>query len=117
MQSFVYDTLPARMVFGSGTIAQLRSEAESLGVHRVLALSTPGRGEAQARDVAALLGDLAVGIHAGAVMHTPGVRRNPQEFPVGLPGSCARPRRARTRPRGPLREIPSSCRTGAATPG
>ena len=71
MQSFVYEALPARVVFGSGTVAQLRAEAERLGVRRILVLSTPGRGEAQARDVAALLGDLAVGIHAGAVMHTP----------------------------------------------
>src|SRR4051794_40568390 len=71
MQSFVYEALPARVVFGSGTVGQLRAEAERLGVHRVLVLSTPGRGEAQARDIAALLGDLSVGIHAGAVMHTP----------------------------------------------
>ena len=71
MQSFVYEALPARVVFGSGTVAQLRAEAERLGVRRILVLSTPGRGEAQARDVAALLGDLAVGVHAGAVMHTP----------------------------------------------
>ena len=71
MQSFVYEAFPARVVFGSGTITQLRPEAERLGVHRALVLSTPGRGEAQAREVAALLGDLAVGIHAGAVMHTP----------------------------------------------
>jgi hypothetical protein len=71
MQSFVHDALPARVVFGSGTIAQLRSEAERLGVHRVLVLSTPGRGEAQAREIAALLGDRSVGIHSGAVMHTP----------------------------------------------
>ena len=71
MQSFVYEALPARVVFGSGTVAQLRAEAERLGVRRILVLSTPGRGEAQARDIAALLGDLAVGVHAGAVMHTP----------------------------------------------
>ena len=71
MQSFVYEALPARVVFGSGTVAQLRAEAERLGVRWILVVSTPGRGEAQARDVAALLGDLAVGIHAGAVMHTP----------------------------------------------
>jgi maleylacetate reductase len=71
MQSFVYEALPARVVFGSGTVGQLRAEAERLGVRRVLVLSTPGRGEAQARDIAALLGGLAVGIHPGAVMHTP----------------------------------------------
>jgi alcohol dehydrogenase class IV len=71
MQSFVYEALPTRVVFGSGTLSQLKPEAELLGVRRVLVLSTPGRGEAQAREVGALLGDLAVGVHAGAVMHTP----------------------------------------------
>jgi maleylacetate reductase len=71
MQPFVYDALPTRVVFGSGTVAQLRGEAERLGVRRVLVLSTPGRGEAQAHEIAGLLSELAVGIHAGAVMHTP----------------------------------------------
>jgi Iron-containing alcohol dehydrogenase len=70
MQPFIYEALPARVVFGSGAVAELKLEAERLGVRRVLVLSTPGRGEAQAREIAALLGDLAVGIHAGAVMHT-----------------------------------------------
>jgi alcohol dehydrogenase class IV len=71
MQPFVYEALPTRVVFGSGTVTQLRAEAERLGMHRVLVLSTPGRGVAQAREIAALLGDLSVGVHAGAVMHTP----------------------------------------------
>jgi maleylacetate reductase len=71
MQPFVYEALPTRVVFGSGTISQLRPEAERLGVRRVLVLSTPGRGEAQAHEIAALLGDLSVGVHAGAVVHTP----------------------------------------------
>lgn len=71
MQSFIYEALPARVVFGSGTVAQIRAEAQRLGVRRVLVLSKPGRGEAQAHAVAGLLGELGVGIHAGAVMHTP----------------------------------------------
>jgi maleylacetate reductase len=71
MQSFVYDALPARVVFGSGTVAQIKLEAERLGVHRVLVLSTPGRGEAQAREIAGILGELSVGVFSGAVMHTP----------------------------------------------
>jgi alcohol dehydrogenase class IV len=71
MQTFIYEALPARVVFGSGAVAELRPETERLGVRRILVLSTPGRGEAQAREIAVLLGDLAVGIHAGAVMHTP----------------------------------------------
>jgi alcohol dehydrogenase class IV len=71
MQPFVYEALPVRVVFGSGTVTQLRAEAERLGVRRALVLSTPGRGEAQAREIAALLGDLSIGVHPGAVMHTP----------------------------------------------
>src|ERR1044072_4929186 len=68
---FVYEALPARVLFGSRTVAQHRAEAERLDAHRVLVLSTPGRGEAQAHGIAAWLGDLAVGVHAGAMMHTP----------------------------------------------
>jgi maleylacetate reductase len=71
MQPFIYEALPIRVVFGSGTVARVKAEAEHLGVRRVLVLATPGRGEAQAREVSAFLGDLSVGIHAGAVMHTP----------------------------------------------
>ncbi len=59
------------MVFGSGTVAQIKLEAERLGVHRILVLSTPGRGEAQAQEIATLLDDRSVGVHPGAVMHTP----------------------------------------------
>jgi alcohol dehydrogenase YqhD (iron-dependent ADH family) len=46
MQPFVYEALPVRVVFGSGTVAQIKPEADRLGVSRVLVLSTPGRGEA-----------------------------------------------------------------------
>jgi maleylacetate reductase len=71
MQQFIYEALPIRVIFGSGTVAQVKSEAERLGVVRALVLSTPGRGEAQAHEIAALLGDLSAGILATAVMHTP----------------------------------------------
>src|SRR3954454_16130730 len=71
MASFVYEALPTRVVFGSGTIARIREEVERLGVRRVLVLSTPGRGEGQANEIAALLGERSAGVHAGAVMHTP----------------------------------------------
>lgn len=71
MQFFVHETLPSRVVFGQGTIGQIRAEVERLGVRRVLVLSTPGRGEVLAHEIAALLGNLSAGVHAGAVMHTP----------------------------------------------
>src|SRR3954471_10605900 len=71
MEPFVYEALPVRVIFGSGTVAQLAAEADRLGVRRVLVLSTPGRGEGQANEIAAVLGERSAGVHAGAVMHTP----------------------------------------------
>jgi len=70
MMPFVYNALPMRVVFGSGSLASLDREVERLGLRRVLVLSTPGQ-EPQAREIAALLGGRSAGVHAGAVMHTP----------------------------------------------
>jgi alcohol dehydrogenase class IV len=70
VQPFSYTALPARVVFGSGTIATLADEIRALGASRALLLSTPAQAgvtEALGRD----LGDMAVGVFAGAVMHTP----------------------------------------------
>src|SRR3954471_8862707 len=71
MEPFVYEALPVRVIFGSGTVTQLKAEAERLGVRRVLVLTTPGRGDVKAHEIAALLGERSAGVHAGAVMHTP----------------------------------------------
>src|SRR3954453_5583204 len=71
MKPFVYEALPSRVVFSSGTVARTREEVERLGARRALVLSTPGRGEDLANEVSSLLGDLSAGGHAGAVMHTP----------------------------------------------
>ena len=65
MEPFVYEALPVRVIFGSGTVAQLTAEAGRLGVRRVLVLSTPGRGEVQANEIAASLGERSAGVHAG----------------------------------------------------
>lgn len=70
MQPFVYEALASRVLFGSGTVRSLRAEAERLGVHKVLVLSTPQQ-EAQGRAFADSLGELGAGTFAGAVMHTP----------------------------------------------
>jgi maleylacetate reductase len=67
---FVYQMLPARVVFGHGTCASLRAEAERLGVNRLLVLSTPEQ-TALAEHVQDLLGARAVGMFNGATMHTP----------------------------------------------
>src|SRR5258707_9666166 len=41
MQPFVYTALPARVLFGSGTLACLGRELDALGCSRALVLSTP----------------------------------------------------------------------------
>ncbi|MFJ3802591.1 maleylacetate reductase [Streptomyces sp. NPDC090088] len=68
--SFVYEALPMRVVFGSGSLRQLPEEAERLGLRRLLVLSTPGQ-RALAEEAAALLGDACAGTFTEARMHVP----------------------------------------------
>ena len=70
MQSFVYEALPARVVFGAGTMSRVADETDRLGLKRVLVLSTPPQ-ENQAQAVATILGSRVAGVFAGATMHTP----------------------------------------------
>jgi maleylacetate reductase len=70
-KDFIYETLPVRVIFGAGTAAQVKTEAERLGISRAIVLSTPGRGEAQAHAVAGSLGDRAASVLGLAAMHTP----------------------------------------------
>jgi alcohol dehydrogenase class IV/protocatechuate 3,4-dioxygenase beta subunit len=70
MEAFVHTAGPARVVFGSGTIDQLRAETERLGRSRAFLVAGPGRGEAVERARKAL-GPVAVGGFEGAAMHTP----------------------------------------------
>ncbi|TPG52381.1 maleylacetate reductase [Roseomonas nepalensis] len=70
MGPFTYEALPARVIFGAGTLARLGEEVEALGCRRALVLSTPEqRGMAEA--LAARLGPLSAGVFAEAAMHTP----------------------------------------------
>ncbi len=67
---FVFAGLPARVIFGAGTIARVGEEVERLGRRRALVLSTAH----QKRDGEALLETLSergAGIFAEAAMHTP----------------------------------------------
>jgi maleylacetate reductase len=66
----VYDALPTRVVFGSGSLDSLADEAGRLGLRRALVLSTPRRGEPVER-ATVLLGDAAVAVFDGARMHVP----------------------------------------------
>ena len=70
MTPFTYNGLPARVVFGHGTLAQLPAEIARLGLQRVLVLSTPQQVE-HAQSVARLLGSTSAGVYSGATMHTP----------------------------------------------
>jgi maleylacetate reductase len=68
---FQYEALPARVVFGAGAIARLPEEASRLRLERVLIVSTAGQRKLAER-AGEILGSLAVGVFANAVMHTPG---------------------------------------------
>lgn len=70
MNSFVFESLPGRVVFGSGALDQLPGEVERLGARRALVLSTPQQ-QALAENVAARLGERSAGIFPEAVMHVP----------------------------------------------
>lgn len=70
MRDFVFPGLTTRVVFGSGTIAQVGAEVERLGHGKVLVLSTAHQ-QPEAEALAATLGPLSAGVFAGAAMHTP----------------------------------------------
>ncbi|MGO8073508.1 maleylacetate reductase [Rhizobium leguminosarum] len=69
-RDFIYSGSPAHIVFGEGKSAAAGEWVEKLGCANALVLSTP-RQKADAEALAAQLGSLAVGVFAGAVMHTP----------------------------------------------
>lgn len=69
-ESFVYDALPMRVVFGPGSIAALGEEINRLGFRRVLVLSTPFQRDLAER-AHSLLGDAAVAIFDQARVHVP----------------------------------------------
>ncbi len=70
MLNFIYDALPAHVVFGVGSLERLGEEIMRLGASRALVLSTPEQ-RSSAADIAARLGEKAAGIFDRAVMHVP----------------------------------------------
>jgi maleylacetate reductase len=70
VEPFVYEGRPQRVIFGPGRLAEAPGVVRWLGASRALVLSTPEQKEAGERVVAAL-DDIAAGLFAGAVMHTP----------------------------------------------
>ena len=70
MKSFVYNGLPARVVFGVGALAKLPEELDRLGAKRALVLSTPEQTQS-AESVKRALGARAAGLYDKAAMHVP----------------------------------------------
>ena len=70
MRDFVYEALPSRVVFGSGSLGNLSEELDRLGVRRALVLATPQQAES-ARKTSEQLKGRACGIFTEAAMHTP----------------------------------------------
>jgi maleylacetate reductase len=68
--AFTYQTGPARIIFGPGSLARVGDEVAGQGCSRALVLSTSSR-RAGADQLAARLGAAAAGIFAEAAMHTP----------------------------------------------
>ncbi|KAF5348738.1 hypothetical protein D9758_006818 [Tetrapyrgos nigripes] len=69
MKPFVYNALPARVIFG-GTLSQLAQEVKRLGCSKALILTTPQQIK-EGEDARAHLRELAVGVCNDATMHTP----------------------------------------------
>lgn len=71
MIDFEYSQLPARVVFGFGTIARIPDEVTMRGCRRVLALCDPHHAKDAAARVIDTLAEIAVGLSVDAAMHTP----------------------------------------------
>ncbi|MEO0412413.1 MAG: maleylacetate reductase [Pseudomonadota bacterium] len=70
MQSFTYTGLPARVLFGFGTIASLSEEVSALGIRKALVLTTPPQAS-QGKALTEQLGSASAGLFSNATMHTP----------------------------------------------
>jgi maleylacetate reductase len=68
--AFTYNALPSRVVFGTGSLAQLGAEIDRLGANRAFLISTPEQAD-QAQRVADMLGERTAGIFPHAAMHVP----------------------------------------------
>jgi maleylacetate reductase len=69
MDSFIYDGLPTRVIFGVGTLDSLPAEVARLGSKALVLCTPPQRHDAE--EAVRKLGSLAVGIYDQAVMHVP----------------------------------------------
>ena len=88
MRSFVFESMPARVVFAENAIEHLPREFEQLGARRALVLSTPQQ-VALATDISRRLGQRSVGVYPHAVMHGPiEVARKARDEAIRLGADC-----------------------------
>src|SRR5437867_2151130 len=86
---FVYQSRPARVVFGAGSLQHLEREVLSLGAERALVLCTPEQ-RGLAERIASRLGARSAGVFDRAVMHVPiEVAREAQSLARSLRADCA----------------------------
>jgi len=71
MEAFEYTALPARVVFGVGTLPRVADKMNAMGCKRALVLSDPHHASVGATRLMQALGEKAVHLSADAVMHTP----------------------------------------------
>src|SRR5580700_3366733 len=71
MEAFEYSALPARVIFGFGTLPRTAGELLALGRKRAFVLSDPHHAAAGAARLMHALGKLGVELSTDAVMHTP----------------------------------------------
>jgi Iron-containing alcohol dehydrogenase len=71
MEAFEYTALPARVVFGVGTLPRVADEMTALECKRAFVLSDPHHAAAGAARLMDALGKLGVHLSTDAVMHTP----------------------------------------------
>jgi len=70
VKDFTYTGLPAKVIFGSGTVGRLTGEVDELGIGRALVLTTPQQVD-QGNELVERLGGKSAGLFANAAMHTP----------------------------------------------
>jgi maleylacetate reductase len=70
-EAFQYTALPARVLFGFGTLEKVADELVSLGRKRAFVLSDPHHATVAAARLMRALGGLGVELSTDAVMHTP----------------------------------------------
>src|SRR3954447_10468578 len=71
MEAFEYSALPARVIFGFGTLPRVTGELNALGRKRAFVLSDPHHAAAGAARLMHALDKLGVHLSTDAVMHTP----------------------------------------------